>query len=504
MRFQLYLFLTLTVLVVSHCSNAPEQPKPFGATPSLQQIEWQRMDYYAFVHFNMNTFTNIEWGTGGESPEIFNPTALDCRQWARICKQAGMKGIIITAKHHDGFCLWDSEYTEHDVANSPWRGGKGDLIRELADACAANGLKLGIYYSPWDRNHPEYGKPAYLTYFRNQLTELLTNYGEIFEVWFDGANGGTGYYGGANEDRKVDRQNYYDWSTNIELVRSLQPNAVIFSDAGPDVRWVGTEKGFANPTNWSTLNRANYYPGTPDYVELRSGNKNGTHWVPAEVNTSIRPGWYYHPEQDTAVKSIDHLELIYYNSIGRNGTFLLNLPVDTRGLVHENDSAALMQLKERVDNTFKDNLLMNNHELDVPGKLYPEFAPNFLLDQDQDTYWAPLDIEAFQNIAIEIEFENTQTFNVFEIREYIPLGQRVEKFSLWTWNDQEDQWEEIVEGTTIGNRRWLRFETITTDKVKIVIDSSMALPLISEVGLYYRPHKNPLIESGLEMEALGL
>ena len=484
-------------------SVKPEPPEPFGALPSPQQVDWQHMEFYAFVHFNMNTFTNIEWGTGGESPELFNPTELDCRQWARICKKAGMKGIILTAKHHDGFCLWDSEYTEHDVANSPWKEGRGDVVRELADACQEYGLKLGIYYSPWDRNHPDYGQPEYIEYFRNQLTELLTNYGDVFEVWFDGANGGTGYYGGANEERRVDRQSYYNWPEQIALVRSLQPNAVIFSDAGPDVRWVGTEKGFANPTNWSTLNRDNYYPGTPDYVELRSGNKNGTHWVPAEVNTSIRPGWYYHPEQDTAVKSIDHLELIYYHSIGRNGTFLLNLPVDTRGLVHENDSVALIQLRERIDHTFKPDIRSSTSVVTVPDPPYQEYASNFMLDGDLNTYWAPINLDDFQGLEIKIEFKSPQTFNVFEIREYIPLGQRVEGFSMYTWNTSKNDWDAPIKGTTIGNRRWLNLDKVETSKVKLVIDSSMATPLISEIGFYYRPHQNPLLESGLEMEALG-
>ena len=231
-------------------------PAPFGPVPSANQMRWQEMEYYAFVHFSLNTYTDQSWGYGNEDINLFNPEKLDCRQWARICKQAGMKGIIITAKHHSGFCLWPSKYTEYSVKNAPWKNGKGDIVREMADACKEYGLKLGIYLSPWDRNHPDYGKPEYITYFRNQLTELLTNYGPIFEVWFDGANGGTGYYGGANENRKIDRTTYYDWSNTYKLIRKLQPNIVIWNDGGDrgDLRWVGTEAGYVGETNWSLLN----------------------------------------------------------------------------------------------------------------------------------------------------------------------------------------------------------------------------------------------------------
>ena len=299
------------------------------------------MEFYAFVHFNMNTFTNMEWGFGNENPELFNPTDLDCRQWARVCKEAGMKGIILTAKHHDGFCLWPSEYTEHSVKNSPWKNGKGDVVRELSEACKEYGLKMGIYLSPWDRNNADYGKPEYITYFRNQLRELLTNYGDIFEVWFDGANGGTGYYGGANEERRIDRTTYYDWENTRKIVRELQPMACMFSDAGPDIRWVGNEQGWAGKTNWCTLNRDDFAPGVvSDLKFLQQGQEDGTDWVPAEVDVSIRPGWYYHPSEDHKVKSLPQLLDIYYHSVGRNASFLLNLPVDKRGLVNENDVQA--------------------------------------------------------------------------------------------------------------------------------------------------------------------
>ena len=318
---QKFFFLTLSLIFITKCISIESDLEPVGPIPNKYQSDWQELEYYAFIHFNMNTFTNKEWGYGDEKPSQFNPTELDTRQWARVVKEAGMKGIIITAKHHDGFCLWPSKFTEHSVKNSPWKMGKGDLIRELSQACKEYGLKFGVYLSPWDRNHPSYGKSEYITYFRNQLRELLTEYGEIFEVWFDGANGGDGFYGGANEERRVDKKMYYDWPKTIELVRSLQPQAVIFSDAGPDIRWVGNEKGYANESTWSPIYRDSVFAGMPDFQRFASGQENGTHWVPTETDVSIRPGWYYHPEQDDQVKSLSKLVDIYYNSVGLNSLF---------------------------------------------------------------------------------------------------------------------------------------------------------------------------------------
>jgi len=254
--------MLLWICMVSFSYAQTKAPASFGPVPNENQVRWQEMEYYAFVHFSLNTYTDQSWGYGNEDVNLFNPEKLDCRQWARICKQAGMKGIILTAKHHCGFCLWPSKYTEYSVKNAPWKNGKGDLVREMANACKEYGLKLGIYLSPWDRNHPDYGKPEYISYFRNQLTELLTNYGPIFEIWFDGANGGSGYYGGANETRKIDRTTYYDWSNTYKLIRKLQPNIVIWNDGGDraDLRWVGTEAGYVGETNWSLLNATGEVP----------------------------------------------------------------------------------------------------------------------------------------------------------------------------------------------------------------------------------------------------
>ena len=474
------LFAFLVVIGLWTSCQSDVEPEPFGATPSARQLSWQELDYYAFVHFNINTFSDVEWGEGSESPEIFNPTQLDCRQWARVCKEAGMKGIIITAKHHDGFCLWNSAYTEHDVASSPWRNGEGDVLRELAEACQEYGLKMGVYLSPWDRNSDIYGTPEYNEYFKKQLAEVLTGYGDLFEVWFDGAVG-----------EEFRGQQIYDWDGFIATVREHQPNAVIFSDAGPDIRWVGTEQGFANPTNWSTLNRDDYFPGTPRYLELRSGNQGGTHWLPAEVDVSIRPGWYYHADEDSEVKSAEHLELIYYNSVGRNANLLLNLPLDRRGLVHPNDSAALMQLRQRLDATFTENLA-KGAEVTATDQISTEtYQAEHLVDGDGYTAWAAP--EGVTSVGIELDFPEAQTFNVIELREDIRLGQRVEAFEVKAWLN--DNWQSIGKGTTIGNRRYLRLPTVTTRKVRVRIKQAMAAPVMSEIALYHRPHANYLLES---------
>ena len=438
------------------------------------------MEYYAFIHFNMNTFTNKEWGYGDESPSTFNPTSLDTNQWAEVIKNSGMKGIIITAKHHDGFALWPSNYTSHSVKNSPWKNGEGDLIKDLEKSCRKFGLKLGIYLSPWDRNHPDYGTKKYISYFRNQLTELLTNYGEIFEVWFDGANGGSGFYGGTNEIRKVDKKTYYDWENTHKIIRELQPNAVIFSDAGPDIRWVGNEKGYANKTTWSNIYKDSVYGGMPDYYKFSSGQENGSHFIPTETDVSIRPGWYYHPEEDDKVKSLEKLIDIYFNSVGLNSSLLLNIPVDTRGLIHENDTKRLYELNNYIRNTFSNNFLMES-------KMYfndTSHPINKLIDNKISTM-CPFKTKL--NNVIEISLNENKIVDIFKISENINLGQRVKKFRLQALVD--DIWVTIEEGTTIGSKRLIKFDPIDIKKLKFTIIDSKDIPLISEIGIYksYEP-----------------
>lgn len=458
--------------------------QPHGALPSQRQLEWAEMEYYMFVHFSMNTFTDMEWGTGGEDPALFDPSDLDCMQWARIAKKAGMKGIIITAKHHDGFVLWPSAYTEHSVKNSPWKDGKGDVLRELREACDYYGLKMGIYYSPWDRNHADYGTEEYLEYLHLQLEEVLTQYGDIFEVWFDGANGGTGYYGGANEDRQVDRQTYYDWPRIWNHVRQLQPNAVIFSDAGPDVRWVGNEQGFAGKTNWSTLNRDSVWPGWPHYQQLPEGHKNGTHWVPAEVDVSIRPGWYYHEYEDHKVKSLPELLDIYYRSIGRNASFLLNIPIDRRGKIHPLDSAQLIALSDQLKKDFSQNLIEYSSVESDQGCLDKRYHARNVTDGNPETYWTTE--EFTRSASLIITPDSAITFNRFLVQEYIPLGQRIEGFSVAVKKGDED-WETVAEETTIGRKRILRLDDIRADQIRFTIDSALASPVISSIELYRAP-----------------
>ena len=475
---QKFFFLTLSLIFITKCISIESDLEPVGPIPNKYQSDWQELEYYAFIHFNMNTFTNKEWGFGDEKPSQFNPAELDTRQWARVVKEAGMKGIIITAKHHDGFCLWPSKFTEHSVKNSPWKMGKGDLIRELSQACKEYGLKFGVYLSPWDRNHPSYGKSEYITYFRNQLRELLTEYGEIFEVWFDGANGGDGFYGGANEERRVDKKMYYDWPKTIELVRSLQPQAVIFSDAGPDIRWVGNEKGYANETTWSPIYRDSVFAGMPDFQRFASGQENGTHWVPTETDVSIRPGWYYHPEQDDQVKSLSKLVDIYYNSVGLNSSLLLNLPVDNRGLIHENEVKNLKALADYLNTTFSYNY-SKGQKVKTSSTL-KGYDNKALIDDDKKTYWAS-DVND-KNPKIEIHLDNPVSVNTFMIQEYLSMGQRIKSFYFEVFSD--GNWEKIYEGSTIGNKRLIRFETQNIEKARFTVNDKKAQIVISNIGLF--------------------
>ncbi|MHA4806855.1 alpha-L-fucosidase [Flavitalea flava] len=468
---------------LSHAQqNAPNAPKPYGPVPSENQLRWQNMEYYAFLHFSINTFTDQEWGSGGDDVKIFNPDSLDCRQWARVCKEAGMKGIILTAKHHSGFCLWPSKYTEYSVKNSPWKNGKGDIVRELANACREYGLKLGVYLSPWDRNYAGYGRPEYITYFRNQLRELLTNYGDIFEIWFDGANGGSGYYGGANETRTIDRKTYYDWKNTYRLIRGLQPGIVIWNDGGDrgDLRWVGTEGGNVGETNWSLLDSTGDVP----WNMLHYGLENGNAWVPGEVNTSIRPGWFYHEYEDSRVKTLPQLLDTYYSSFGRNGTLLLNFPIDRHGLIHKNDSLASLQLARAVKVAFSLDLAAG---VKITASNVRSNAKAFAADKATDgknaTYWATDD--RVSSASMTLDFGKPTIFNCFMAQEYIRLGQRVKAFTVAAMVD--GNWKELAKATTIGYRRILRFPAVKTTQLRFTITDAKACPAISNIGIYNVP-----------------
>ena len=479
----------LMAMLTIYVNAQTKSTKPCGPLPTENQLHWQDMEMYAFIHYSLNTYTDQEWGFGNEDPKLFNPTHLDCRQWARVCKQAGMKGIIFTAKHHCGFCMWPSAYTEYSVKNSPWKNGKGDVVRELADACREEGLKFAVYLSPWDRNHPEYGRPEYVTYFRNQLRELLTNYGEIFEVWFDGANGGDGWYGGANETRKIDRTTYYQWPETYKMIRQLQPTCLIWNDGSSrgDLRWVGTEAGNVGETNWSLLN----HDGEVTWSMLHYGLEDGDSWVPGETNTSIRPGWFYHETENEHVKSLSKLMDTYYKSVGRNSTLLLNFPVAPNGRIHPNDSLRGLAFKKMIDEVFKENLIEK-------GKVKVEKG---------------IGAQANDNLhssTFTVQWDKPMTFNRFLAEEDIALGQRVKKFMLEVevdrkWQPLKDALAENGDGlTTIGHRRIICFPTLTTTKLRFTITDSKAEPIIKKLGVYLAPEITADIPDSGEKHSSGL
>jgi len=481
------IFLSLCLFGIISSASSQElanAPKPFGPLPTQKQIDWQEMEFYAFVHFSLNTFTNKEWGYGDESPELFNPSQLDVRQWARVVKEAGMKGIILVAKHHDGFCLWPSAYTERSVKNSPWENGKGDLVKELAAACKEYDLKLGLYLSPWDRNHPQYGKPEYITYFRNQLKELLTNYGDVFEMWFDGANGGDGYYGGANETRKINSLTYYNWDETYKLIYDIAPKTLVWGVGPSEARWIGNEEGRAGKTNWSLLRQKDELAGKVHYTEFMSGHEDGEKWVPGEADVSIRPGWFYHSVEDDKVRSLDEMVDIYYESIGRNATLLLNLPVDRRGLVHENDEARLKELVGTIKADFKTELLKGTKvQASNTRAVDSNFGTQNVIDGNKNTYWATDD--KVKQATIEFTFKKPTAINRILLQEYIKLGQRVKAFSIEA--NVNGQWKTIANETTIGYKRILRLERVTASAIRVNILDAKAGFVISTIEAYNAP-----------------
>jgi len=458
--------------------------------PSERQLNWQKYELTAFVHFTINTFTDKEWGDGTEDPAWFYPTALDAKQWARVCKEAGMKLMIVTAKHHDGFCLWPTEQTDHSVKSSPWKDGQGDVVGEAAEACRGQGMKFGIYLSPWDRHEPTYGTETYNEFFKAQLRELLTRYGDVAEVWFDGANGE-----GPNGKRQV-----YDWEGYFRLIRELQPEAVI-AIMGPDVRWVGTESGYGRQTEWSVVPVKNMDQGQiadasqknvlikPEINamedDLGSREKildaTALAWYPSEVDVSIRPGWFYHASQDEQVKSPEKLFDIYFSSVGRNSVLLLNIPPDRRGLIHENDISSLRGFRNLLDHTFSDNLASN-------ASILPDVNTNVkrssdLYDNLIETSWAS---KASQDTSIlELKLDGEKTFDVLMLQENIRAGQRIEKFAFDILKN--GTWETVARGTTVGYKRLLRLPRTTAERVRIVIESARMNPTIGEVGLFLRP-----------------
>ena len=440
------------------------------------------MEMNLFCHFGPNTFSDVEWGDGTESEEIFNPTALDCRQWVAVAQQGGFRGIIVTAKHHDGFCLWPSPYSTHTVSNSPWQNGKGDVLRELRQACDEGDIKMGIYISPWDRNAPTYGTPAYNETFKNTLEDALSNYGDIFEQWFDGANGE-----GPNGKKQE-----YDWPLFNGTVARLQPHAVIFSDVGPGCRWVGNEEGKAGETCWSTLNIEGFTPGagSPGIEVLNHGVQGGSHWVPAETDVSIRPGWFYHDNEHP--KTLQQLLEIYYNSVGRNSLLLLNIPPDRRGLIPAEDSLRIVEFRQALDSIFSTNLatkakITASHQRGQSQgtrrfQRRCNFSPENVIDDNYDSYWAVDD--SVLSPTLTLCFDEPVTFNRIMLQEYIPLGQRVVKFHIEYKTADATLWTPLAEGSTIGYKRILLTPTVTANTIRITIDESLACPVLNRIGLF--------------------
>lgn len=437
--------------------------------PSKAQLAWHETEFYLFIHFGPNTFTDKEWGQGDEPAAVFNPTSLDCRQWCRIAKEAGAKGIIITAKHHDGFCLWPSRYSTHTVRESPWKNGKGDVLKDLSQACRESGLKFGVYLSPWDRNHPDYGTDKYNDVFVNMMKEIFLNYGPLWELWWDGANGE-----GPNGKKQV-----YDWKRFESTARQYGSRTVIFSDIGPDIRWVGNERGIAGDPNWNFLDTAGFSRGigAPSTDTLNTGNYYGKHWIPAECDVSIRPGWFYHEKENSRVKSPKALFSIYLQSVGRGANLLLNVPPDRHGLIAPEDSAALIGFMKLREESFDDNLLRD-------ADTYYQFSQRDLkqqslqlraLDKAGTGYGVNL-----QNFIVRLPAP--QKVNCIVLREAIHLGQSIRKFTIILYNGDQKAGE--IQGTSVGHKRILTFPTSTITSFKVILEDAEGHDNISGVAAY--------------------
>lgn len=461
-------------------------PAAYGATPSARQLQWHELETYAFLHFTVNTFTDKEWGYGDEDPNVFNPTMFDADAIVHDLKAGGMKAVILTCKHHDGFCLWPTKTTEHCIRNSRWRNGKGDVVRDISSAARKAGLKFGVYVSPWDRSTAKYATPDYLPMYREQVRELLTNYGPIFEIWFDGANGGDGYYGGAREKRTITKD-YYQWDKLIEMIRGLQSEAAIFGEAG-DIRWVGNESGIAGDPCWATFDAGlqhiqNDPAATKDSkTPLTNGVRNGSIWKPAECDVSIRPGWFWHESQNSKVKTPEELINLYFDSVGRGASFLLNVPPNSKGLIEQSDAASLAEYHQRLQRMFADDLAKS-------ARLQPSnvreasarFSAQNLVDGDRTTYWATDDSETLPHLIAD--FGTAKQIGIIRLREAIPLGQRIGSFAIDEW--QQGNWKEIAKGTSIGACRLIRLaEPVETSKLRLRITESPVCVALSELGVF--------------------
>ncbi|MCZ4224303.1 alpha-L-fucosidase [Pedobacter rhodius] len=477
-------WLTIILLSITITVQAQTAPKPYGAIPSKRQLAWHDIEVYGLIHFTPTTFENKEWGFGDANPKTFNPTDFNASQIIKAAKAGGLKGIILVAKHHDGFALWPTKTTTYNITKSPFRDGKGDLVKEIEQAVRKNGLSFGVYCSPWDRNNASYGTDKYLAIYQAQLRELYSNYGSLFMSWHDGANGGDGYYGGAKEKRSIDNTTYYDWKNTWAITRKMQPMANIFSDIGLDIRWVGNEDGHAAETSWETFTplppegKNVAVPGQANYPQSPMGIRNGKFWMPAECDVPLRKGWFYHPTEKP--KTPEMLFDLYLKSVGRGAGLDLGLAPDTRGRLHDDDVAALKTFGDMVKHTFANNLAQAAH-VTASNTRGNNYSVAKLLDRNRKSYWATTD--RVHTASLEIDLKSAKTFDIISLQEYIPLGQRIEEYNVEVF--ENNSWKKIYDSTSIGAKRLIKLETpVTSSKLRLNITKSPVCITLSELGIY--------------------
>ena len=478
-------FYMMTLVTSCMAVTTPKVPAPlaYGPTPTLNQQRWHEMEYYGLVCYGLNTYTGQEWGYGDKDPGLFNPKNLDTDQWARVAKASGMSGLVLVAKHHDGFCLWPSKTTDYTVAATPWKDGKGDVLGDLAKSCKKYGLKLGVYISPWDRNHAEYGKPAYVKAYHEQWRETLKYSDDIFETWFDGANGGTGYYGGARESRKI-QKGYYNFPAIFKLIKEKQPKSVLFGyveDVTTDViRWGGTEQGTGSATNWCRYDDVT----STDWNVARTGVKDGKYWMPVEGNTTILypKKWYYNESSNP--RTLTNFVDLYYSTIGQNATFILGLSIGPDGTIPDRDVKSMLAQKKQLDREFAVNLASDAKITASNFRGNDSFyGPDKVNDKTTQTYWSTKD--GVKKAMLTIDFNKEVSFNRLLLQEYIALGQRIHKFTLEV--EQNGNWRQVSAGTTIGYKRIIRFETAKGSKARVTFETDAPALTISNLEIYNAP-----------------